>query len=530
MFLLFLYAYKHSENEYLTIVTVFAFTFFLMVRFSATVLHKFVELFMIIGIVETCVCLRQIAFHRAITGTLNNSGVVAIFLALQLPLFFHLCKRQSNRKSRPMITLLSSKITLCVIVADIFLIFYSHSRTALLLLGMYGLIFAFNFKSILTQTPFLVNYKKWINLLGWISASVILVQFLFLLTNKKNSFFGRYIMSHIALSHIKDHFWFGTGVGRFTWFYPSWQSEFFKSIRGTNASAANLATDSSIIFNDWVQLFETIGFLRFTICVAFIVFIFLTKAKRQKSLLFFLKVSLAAILLSAAFSYPFHINLILYFLTLILALSIKSSWTNDLILAFQMPSFKFYRSITTIIFITLMAGIFIITKGLWLKCYAVREWQQMNNHYLSITKERDKYLELYTNLNDDGKFLTDYGQFIIENTNEIDKGIKILSQARAKFMSKNLMETLAYAYWKKKDYTKAINCYLWIDNYQPFLYSPKICLMKIYIETERFDLATQMGQIIINTSPKVPSGEVSDIKRQAHDLLVLISASNQRKE
>lgn len=155
---------------------------------------------------------------------------------------------------------------------------------------------------------------------------------------------------------------------------------------------------------------------------------------------------------------------------------------------------------------------------------AISRWHSLKSTYLSPFKQDSTYQKLYPYLKEDGKFLTDYGTFILENrqnlrSTDLNKAISFLETAKKMFISKNMMEALGYGYWMKKDYEKAICCFEWIDNFVPYLFEPKLALMNINLQLGNFRKSKEIGILIIKTPPKIPSDEVNKIKEEAKYLI-----------
>ena len=180
---------------------------------------------------------------------------------------------------------------------------------------------------------------------------------------------------------------------------------------------------------------------------------------------------------------------------------------------------RFSKAIQPLQAVSLAASVLLLVLA-FNQSSAVWKWQRLrSNNGLAYAEKKVAYALLYPTLKNDGKFLTDYGTLLEYNAADGPQAVRILEEARQHFFSRQTIETLGYAYWKINDLPNAVSCFEWENNYLPNLFGPKLTLMKLYKEMGNTEKMNAMGNIIICTTPKIPSEEVNAIKFQAKALL-----------
>ena len=149
-----------------------------------------------------------------LTGTLKNSGIIASYVVIHLPILFYFISKLPFNKY---IVLLIYTFT---ILLTFMVIFLTKSRTAMLAMFIVlSLLFLYKIRTIIKTE---IKKKKKL----WLSVFIIVLFLLFFLLIwgffqiKHPSIIGRLVKWEITLDHIKDNFWFGTGLGKLSWYYP----------------------------------------------------------------------------------------------------------------------------------------------------------------------------------------------------------------------------------------------------------------------------------------------------------------------
>lgn len=519
--ILLYYAYKNIEQEYLVVFIVAVITFLLLLELNircVVILPFFLNIFFLY---ENYLACTQALSGMPIVGSLKNSGILAIYFTIHLPVIFlciKLCIGQMQNAGKKRAFLFSCLLTLLILVtlSSLYFIILVQSRTALISLAI--IFVTIIYQSLYELRKKRTVIKKYINLIPFLFTVVIIAITWYSLSIKRMSVMGRFLMDKIALAHISDCFWFGTGIGHFTWYYPQWQAEFIQRTPNLKPCFLNNAGESYIIFNEYLQLIEAVGVFGFFFFVLILVYFFRTISTRNKAILQIVKLTIIAILATGFTSYPFHVNFILLLMVLCLAIGFKINEKESLLSRQRHILEKSDNYLIAGISVILIVTIF-ITKKISEQSRAIDQWQDLKEHYTSELQERKKYKRIYPLLEKDGKFLLDYGEYLMQDSSESENAINVLNIAKQKFISKEGIESLGIAYWNKKDYKNAIKCYKWTNNFLPGLFEPKLCLLKLYMASGNNIEAEKIGNLIIQTPPKIPSAEINDIKSQAQDIL-----------
>ncbi|WP_186452627.1 O-antigen ligase family protein [Chitinophaga polysaccharea] len=469
----------------------------------------------------------QISNEDPIKGTLLNTGVFTIYLMSTIPLLFYfIIGKNSVSVSRILSVGIAYLVGISirifcvfVLVFIIYIFIQSQSRTAQIAIAIITLLSLWKYNQNYAKTRWKLPFQKM--LLVAIPITLISISLItyYTLSIKKGSTNGRLLMNKVAFDHITDHFWTGTGIGAFTKYYPEWQAAYFRSTPNPPHFFLLSAGESYIVFNEYLQLFETVGIFGTIILGIFLIRFLRTKSAKDSDLLHIAKLTVISILSCGFTSYPFHINITLFVLMLSICIAFKFDENKSTPLFFNTFQIKNKKISYAILTICLIASLY-LTIQTGRQYQAISEWKKTGtDNGLPRSEQQSIYENIYPLLKKDGKFLTEYGIFLSQDSLEKNKAIVILKQAKGQFMSKATMEALGNAYWKTKDYNNAIECYKWVSDYIPSLFTPRFNLLKLYLQSGNITEALKTGNTIITMSPKIPSDEVDNIKQETRQML-----------
>lgn len=516
------YSYHYPNREFICILSCALTLFFICGSIALKYLKSIFYIFFSLFIYNTSICFYSIIDKGAINGIINNYGIVGIYSAINLSFLLFLIRKSFENKESSM---KSNVIANCIFVSlliiglmTMIVIIKSKSRTAIVISVVAILLFAVkHFKLRKGTLGKLLVAGMVISMLLLFAASISIA----ISPLKQRSLSGRFFMVKIALYHLYDNIWFGTGIGRFTWYYPKWQAEYFKNIAITSGlPTGNYAGESYIVFNELLQTFLTVGVIGFFLISLIFVRAFRTKSNRFDTFIYATQCTIACILISGLASYPFHVNLIMMFLMFCLGILFRLSDRKLEILSSLHKSRKL--NVINLISLTLATSVcaFLGYKN-YLKVQQVTLWHSIKGGNYTVEQRKALYKEVSFHLRSDGKFLADYGDFLIEsNPNDALEAIEILQSAERSFISKELVENLGYAYYLRKDYKNAIICFEWVQNYLPYLFEPKLMLMKIYLQIGNYKKSQELGIWLLRTSPRIANPEIEMIKKEANSLLI----------
>lgn len=447
------------------------------------------------------------------SGTFQNSGIFSIVMVAGLPMMYHLINSPMEmiQRFKPLSLIIrykhqkssfSNHIFIVILAFIILLLIVTQSRTAII-------TFVITFSCLLFQhkrylIPNFINQR--VMYLSLIFIPIIL----FLLTRFKfQSLSGRMLITQITMHHFWDNFFWGIGPGRFSLYYPGWQSNYFKHL-GDNQweHSALLAGETYLAFNEYLQTFKEIGCIGSIACVCLLYFYFFTKATTHHKTVKTCKLTVAAILVSCVSSYTLHVNFILFLLGFCMAVVSSCGKPSPLP---QYPHMNAIKLMLLMIFSSIL--IQFIISGTRKSLFAER-WQKIElNEAIRASSKVAYYNKLYPSLKNDGKFLAGYAKAILD-TNGGNDAIKIIEKARSKIVSVSVAQLLAHVYWDKNQDTTAY--YLnWIINFVPNKFSYKYDLLSFYVASKQTARAKQTAKLILSMPVKIPSKDVAYIKKEA---------------
>lgn len=432
-------------------------------------------------------------------GSLQNSGVFSCYLVIHLPLLYYLVFHRSISTSGLLSNLIKWLKVICfltIVGFIVFIIYSSQSRSAII-----GLVAAIIAQCLFTYglalKAWLQRIPKWATvtsicfLIGAISSAAWYLFFL-----KQASAFGRAMKWEIAGQHIGDHFFTGTGIGRFSWYYPQWQAQYFEITPDPPGAYFLSAGESYIIFNEYLQLFETIGIIGFAGFALLLYLFFKARSVAYAPLLSAIKITMVVLLVTGLTTYSFHINVFLVQMAICLAATAIIS----------LNPISIRKGV--IIPILLFALAAYTTFTIYQRWKAAENWNTARES--RIPAASIVWPQLNKTLGRDGKFLTEYGCRQLENGYP-EAAIVTLEKAKQYFISRNTIEALATAYEQAGNYPSAIENRRWLCGYLPNKFATKYELLKLYKKAGDTTEVHKMIITILTMPVKIPSAEVDRI-------------------
>jgi len=449
----------------------------------------------------------------SITGSLHNTGVLAVFLVIQLPLLWYAidyCSRKwTPRHSRWFRSILFCPALFLVLAICV----YSKARMAVATAAVLAILFAGRyFKKDLPGLPAYARTVSAMLLLGTVLLSGYYFYYL-----KQGSSIGRLLILDVSLRHLPDHFWLGTGLGRFSWYYPQWQAAYFLAHPKPESPFFLSAGETYVAFNEFLQLFETFGFWGFLLVLLSFTWLFTAVSTQNRELLFACKATAVAILSCCCFHYPLHLNAILLILALCFSI-VASIRENDPIFKIPIASVrKKWLRLSGAVAVALAVPALLIG---YQQYAAMEKWQLIRD---DDRAQRDmlkkEALSCYDHLRYDGKFLAEYGAFLARDPIDLHNAIAMAEASRKIFISWTSIEDLAYFYLQQKEYARAIRTFEWMSGYVPNRFRPRLELLELYKKTHHPDSAIRTASFILAMPVKIASDEVSDIKKEAESTI-----------
>lgn len=511
-------------NEYLAFCYALGIVTWLLLTLDSAAIHWPARIFAVLFLYEIVL---------AGTGAFQNSGIFAIYLVVNLPFCWFLLfngalgnpgvRGNAGVGGNPAVRgkvwrWVRGGIFFGLALFCLGIVLIVRSRTALVAfvaMGVAILVWEYGDRW--------VSYVRAMPLF-WRVMALSLVGFAgggigyYLFEVKKMSAYGRMLMIDIAWRHRADALLFGTGLGRFTWYYPMWQADYFKHTVNPPMAFYLSAGESYLIFNEFIQLFETIGILGFLVFVLLLFWFFQSRSSRHAQLLGAAKITLLGILVSGLTSYPLHVNgiLVLASYCFVVAAVVGERKVRGTVLTRLLG--RRWARVSLFLLLTVTAGFTALrcVKRYW----AVREWQYIRDRSFADREGvKGKYRELYESLKGDGKFLTEYGEYLSMAPGDCPLAVEVLEDAKARFISRKTVELTGYAYKQINNYPKAIENFEWVSDYLPSNFSSRLELLKLYRLSGDSVKARRMGSQILTMPVKFPGQEVERIRRETRELL-----------
>jgi len=254
------------------------------------------------------------AIHLQINGSLQNSGVYSIYLAIHIPLLVYYAKKIG-------LTVLRRLLLILITVAVSILIYFTESRTSILVLACIAIIYL----SSITSSSL---HKCRLHLFIACSFLLILGSY-FLFSLKPLSALGRLLIWKISLVHSKEYFFTGIGYGEFHRNYPLWQIQYFQNISTGNIKEILVADESFIAFNEPLQWFVETGIVGF-LAIAIIMFFIFRRTFHSDEFCKTLQITVALIIISSLFSYSLHVNSITFLFVMCIAVLSPNVFLNKI--------------------------------------------------------------------------------------------------------------------------------------------------------------------------------------------------------
>jgi len=436
------------------------------------------------------------SIHLHIKGSLQNSGVYSIYLAIHIPLFVYYAKKIG-------LIVLRSLVLIFIIAAVSTLIYFTESRTAILVLACITIIY-------LSRKTSSYLHKYRLHLFFACSFLLILGSY-FLFSLKPLSALGRLLIWKISLVHSNEYFFTGIGYGEFHRNYPLWQIQYFQNISNGNIKEILVADESFIAFNEPLQWFVETGILGF-LAVAIILFFIFRKTFHSDEFCKTLQMTVALIIISSLFSYTLHVNSITFLFIVCVAVLSPNVFLNKI----NVPTKYFLPFFALNCFL-------IIQMSYQLK--DVLLWDKLSNDVLLSEKQlSDKYQKILPSLKQSGKFMLDFSQVLFLSDDK--QAMTTIEKATLNFPSVAAFSLESQIFEKQNDYKRTIESYKQLCGIQPYKFSHREKLMKLYLMINDTSNAIREAELILSMPIKIPSSQVDSIRGRVREYLTRISRTN----
>ena len=332
---------------------------------------------------------------------------------------------------------------------------------------------------------------------------------------KKDSADGRALMWKVALQTAKKHP-FGVGLGNFPGAYGDAQAAYFASGQASEAEES-VAGSPEYGFNEYLQISIEWGIIPLVLFLCIMMGSLYIAYKRK---LWGILASMISLLVFAFFSYPFSV--LPFLIVFVFLLAISGTISTQMTQINRMNANEHLKSaaIRLICVICVLITAFCLYNR-YPTYNAYKEWHSLRQPYQTKSYDRAKreYEQLYPQLNDQFRFLFEYGH-LLSRPGDYEKSNQILQQASRISGDPMIYNIMGKNYQALKEYRQAEACFIKSTQIVPNRLYPFYLLTKLYREMGLQDKVIEMADIVQTKEPKVQSTAVREMKEEAEQLTI----------
>ena len=437
----------------------------------------------------------------SLTGSFYNPGPYSGYLAMVFPLCLSECLRLSKLKGKVWwqqvlyyLAMAETLLLLCILPAGM-------SRSAWIAALAAGTwVCAIHFAWLAKWKEWIKEKKKRIYATAGIGLLALLLASYALFQLKADSASGRWFMWKISCLAIAECPLTGHGSGRFVEAYGQAQENYFA--KGDYKEwEERVAGSPEYAFNEYLEIAVEYGIPALLLLLIGIGFCFYLGFKSSRH------AACGGIIAFAVFafsSYPLQVPgfAIAFCLLLVacLALSVRR-WYAFLALLSIITSIYFWQT----------------------NRYEVcRKWNNYRMYYATgaYSTAKDGYQQLYSQLNDKGSFLFEYG-YCLYKTHNWTAAIQLLQEAERYTCDPMVLNIIGKCYRETGNYPQAEHYFIRSTHRLPSRIYPYYLLGKLYAETEYKypDRLQKVAQTVLNKQPKVHSKAIEEMRQKMEELL-----------
>ena len=446
-----------------------------------------------IALLQQAHILQQKSGLFPMTGTFLNPAILCSYVVVLLPFITY----HTTSVSNSMITFVYILATLCAI--SLMVILESRGPLIAALATVYV-----SWMGIRPSKKLKVNPLGFLALLVGLAISLVFI--------KKESTSGRLLIWEISSRFVSEHPITGIGLGNFQRSYNIYQAEYFEKQRIKTYRTP--ATENYFAYNDFYTILIENGIIGLLLFIAITALAF-TRARNiystnleNKSLAATIT-SILCVLFLGLTSFPLEEPSILLIFSYLLASLPQSTRKYTLEICLTNRAMV-KRVVTTAMTVSLC----LIVPRL----YYFGRWFSLVNEPWSSPGLMERYRDIYPVQSNNGLFLTNFANNLIRD-DDMPEAKLVLEKAVSVTPSIYNMLLLGQLQLESDSVRVAERIFLTASYMVPSLFRPKEKLLHLYAETAQWEAMRQIATIIYNMPVKIPSPEVTSIRKDAMDLL-----------
>ena len=440
------------------------------------------------------------SFHGLynITGSFFNPGPYGCFLAVVFPIAFSALLRYSQAEDRRGKWLFYPALAATSLMAVV--LPASDSRTAWIAVALSSVCI------VVWQYEVGAYVRRIWNrfpVASWMAALLLIVIVggvsYGLFHYKEASGSGRLLLWKITVMAGLDHQPLGVGAGGFAAAYADSQASYFASGGGSDTERL-VAGSPEYAFNEYAQLLleqGVGGLLLFLLLIGGgIVYCYRNRAYGVVgSWIAFAVVSFA--------SYPLRLP------PFWLVLMVMTAWTASGVGGGVRLRGKWLLVPALLMWVVLIVGM----KDQSERPALYRKWVNTR-----LTKQPERYAELYDALRHDPRYLFDYAKCLTDDE-QYAEAIPLFEAAAQLSADPMIYNVMGRCHQEMGNYTKAEECFIHSSRILPERLYPFYLLMKLYGVSGDEEKQLEYARVVMTKEPKVDSQAVKDMKKEAEEVI-----------
>lgn len=410
-------------------------------------------------------------------GTFDNPAGLAVCMSIALPVAIDRMMEQEGYVRKALYAFASLCIGAVVIL--------SKSRTGIICLAMYGIIYLFVY----------MNCKLWIKCAVLIFISVLAC--VYVTSNKKDSTSGRMFILQNTFELIREKTFLGYGHEGFERNYMCKQAEFFAQHK--NSEYSMLADEMQHPLNEFAYVWVNYGVAAPIAMMLLFVCPLVVGIRKRNRLLLTLQLPALAVFVFSLFSYPFHYPL---------------PWcvmATDLLVCINMVGWKCKMERLGIQF-AVCAFCVLMFIGLGFDAWKEYKWKQAWKDLCLEKKDAlSEYAQLFPYFSSNSYFLYNY-TYALFSEGRYMEAFDMGKCCQNYWNGYNLQLLMGDACRMAKNYDDAITHYSHANNMCPSRLAPLEGLYLVYDESDQEDKRIQIAERIQKHEVKVQSYDTQRIK------------------
>lgn len=468
---------------------------FLFFKVTKDKINSLFDIFILYGLIEVVIVLVEIIelysffpdSYHSINGSFGNPNVVAIFLALLIPISLYRNKTASRAKF----------LYLFLALLFISVIILTKCRSAILL-SIFSII------ALTLQYLNKLDTKRFV--LGSIITLSLFLTFIFTSIEKKDSNTSRKLIWKTSFEMILDKPITGFGFSSFEKEYNLYQSIYLKKEPITQDelyTAGYILQPYNEFLNAWFSGGLFYFLIYYTTFVLSIYFLIKTFKDKNKQVLFISAVSIVGMYLISLFSYTFYMPVIEVFL--FMHLGVLAANINPI----KMIGIKQKVSIPLFFLSILFMGYHSASR--LINNYQISKL--IETPFNETEKQRKAFQRIYVSNNRNPQFLYNYALTLIKEKHYKEAILKldIAKQYSAYFQ---LYYVSGVCYTLLGEYSHAEKNYITANSLYPSKFQPIYALFKLYIQLNNIEKARAIALKIDKMPVKKSSPKIEKIKNE----------------